>query len=289
MPANRIAKPEIRAFFDEPTNTVSYLVWDAATKQGAVIDPVLDYDFRSGKATFASADAILAEAKKLGVTHRAGAGNARACRSSLRRALYQAQDRRQDLHRRAHPRRAAHLPPGVQRHRRVGRGLRVRPPVQGRRALQDRRARRRGDLHARPHAGLHLLQDRRRGLCRRHHVHARLRHRARRFPRRRRARALPFDPAHPVAAGGDAAVHVPRLQGAGPRSIRLGDHGRRGARPQRARPRGRQRGRVRRRCGSRATQRSPRRCCCCPRSRSTSAPASFRRPRPTACTISRCR
>jgi len=66
MPAN--AKPEIRAFFDEPTNTVSYLVWDAATKAGAVIDPVLDYDFRSGKATFASSDAILAEAKKLGIT-----------------------------------------------------------------------------------------------------------------------------------------------------------------------------------------------------------------------------
>ena len=56
-------KPEIRAFFDEPTNTVSYLVWDAATMEGAVIDPVLDYDFRSGKATFASADAILADAK----------------------------------------------------------------------------------------------------------------------------------------------------------------------------------------------------------------------------------
>ena len=52
MPAK--AKPAIRAFFDEPTNTVSYLVWDAATMDGAVIDPVLDYDFRSGKATFAS-------------------------------------------------------------------------------------------------------------------------------------------------------------------------------------------------------------------------------------------
>jgi glyoxylase-like metal-dependent hydrolase (beta-lactamase superfamily II) len=62
-----IAKPEIRAFFDQPSNTVSYLVWDAATMDGAVIDPVLDYDFRSGKATFASAAAILAEAEKLGI------------------------------------------------------------------------------------------------------------------------------------------------------------------------------------------------------------------------------
>ena len=62
------AKPQIQAFFDEPTNTVSYLVWDAATMEGAVIDPVLDYDFRTGKASMASADNILAEARKLGVT-----------------------------------------------------------------------------------------------------------------------------------------------------------------------------------------------------------------------------
>ena len=61
------AKPEIQAFFDEPTNTVSYLVWDKATLDGAVIDPVLDYDFRSGKANVNSADIILAEADRLGV------------------------------------------------------------------------------------------------------------------------------------------------------------------------------------------------------------------------------
>ena len=61
------ARPEIRAFFDEPTNTVSYLVWDPATKEGAVIDPVLNFDHRSGKATVQSADAMLAEATKLDV------------------------------------------------------------------------------------------------------------------------------------------------------------------------------------------------------------------------------
>ena len=62
-----IDKPEIQAFFDEPTNTVSYLVWDAATKDGAVIDPVLNFDHRSGEATVKSAEAILAEAEKRGV------------------------------------------------------------------------------------------------------------------------------------------------------------------------------------------------------------------------------
>jgi glyoxylase-like metal-dependent hydrolase (beta-lactamase superfamily II) len=63
MPGN----PEIRGFFDEPTNTVSYLVWDAATKDGVVIDPVLNFDHRSGSATVKSADALLAEATTLGI------------------------------------------------------------------------------------------------------------------------------------------------------------------------------------------------------------------------------
>jgi glyoxylase-like metal-dependent hydrolase (beta-lactamase superfamily II) len=62
------ARPEIRAFFDEPTNMVSYLVWDPSTKEGAVIDPVLNFDHRSGDATVESADEMLAEAKKSGVT-----------------------------------------------------------------------------------------------------------------------------------------------------------------------------------------------------------------------------
>ena len=61
------SNPQIQAFFDEPTNNVSYLVWDPASMEGAVIDPVLDYDFRSGKASMTSADAILAQASKLGV------------------------------------------------------------------------------------------------------------------------------------------------------------------------------------------------------------------------------
>ncbi|HEY5279972.1 MAG TPA: MBL fold metallo-hydrolase, partial [Pseudolabrys sp.] len=59
------AKPEIKAFFDEPTNTVSYLVWDPATKDAAVVDPVLDFDHKSGEADVKAADAILAEAARL--------------------------------------------------------------------------------------------------------------------------------------------------------------------------------------------------------------------------------
>ena len=61
-------RAEIRAFFDEPTNTVSYLVWDPATKTGAIIDPVLDWDNRSGEADTAFADRLLAAAEAEGVT-----------------------------------------------------------------------------------------------------------------------------------------------------------------------------------------------------------------------------
>ena len=42
-------KPIVHAFFDEPTNTISYLVADPATGQAAVIDPVLDYDHSAGE------------------------------------------------------------------------------------------------------------------------------------------------------------------------------------------------------------------------------------------------
>ncbi|MXO65483.1 MBL fold metallo-hydrolase [Altericroceibacterium endophyticum] len=60
-------KPEIRAFFDETTNTVSYLVWDKGTQAGAVIDPVLDFDPASGQVDIRSAEAIIAAAAEEGV------------------------------------------------------------------------------------------------------------------------------------------------------------------------------------------------------------------------------
>ncbi len=58
--------PTIRAFFDEPTNTVSYIVVDPATKQAAVIDPVLDYDPNSGSVDVRSVEAILRTAEEQG-------------------------------------------------------------------------------------------------------------------------------------------------------------------------------------------------------------------------------
>ena len=46
----------VRAFFDEPTNTVTYVV--SAQDRAAIIDPVLDYQAASGRTATTSADAI---------------------------------------------------------------------------------------------------------------------------------------------------------------------------------------------------------------------------------------
>ena len=62
------AGPQITAFFDEPTNTVSYLVADPETRQAAVIDPVLDYDAASGAIDTRSAERILAAADEQGLS-----------------------------------------------------------------------------------------------------------------------------------------------------------------------------------------------------------------------------
>ena len=56
------AAPDITAYFDEATNSVSYLVADPATKAAAVIDPVLDFDLASGQVKTRSVERILEDA-----------------------------------------------------------------------------------------------------------------------------------------------------------------------------------------------------------------------------------
>jgi glyoxylase-like metal-dependent hydrolase (beta-lactamase superfamily II) len=51
--------PNIKAFFDETTNTISYVVWDSETNKCAVIDSVLDFDNSSGRIVYKSADEII--------------------------------------------------------------------------------------------------------------------------------------------------------------------------------------------------------------------------------------
>jgi glyoxylase-like metal-dependent hydrolase (beta-lactamase superfamily II) len=60
--------PKVRAFFHEPTFTVSYLIWEPASKRGAIIDSALDFDPKSGRTGTHSAQAILDVAAHEGVT-----------------------------------------------------------------------------------------------------------------------------------------------------------------------------------------------------------------------------
>ncbi len=52
-------KPEVEAFFDEATNTISYVVKDPETNACAVIDSVMDIDYAAGRITYDHADRII--------------------------------------------------------------------------------------------------------------------------------------------------------------------------------------------------------------------------------------
>jgi glyoxylase-like metal-dependent hydrolase (beta-lactamase superfamily II) len=52
-------KPEVTAFFDEPTNTVTYVVKDPLSKSCAIVDSVLDIDYAAGRISYDSADLVI--------------------------------------------------------------------------------------------------------------------------------------------------------------------------------------------------------------------------------------
>lgn len=53
-------KPEVTAFFDGQTNTVSYVVKDPGSNICAIVDSVMDIDYAAGRITYDSADKIIA-------------------------------------------------------------------------------------------------------------------------------------------------------------------------------------------------------------------------------------
>ena len=52
-------RPDITSFFDEATNTISYIVCDPNGSACAIIDSVLDFDFASGRTDTKSADKLI--------------------------------------------------------------------------------------------------------------------------------------------------------------------------------------------------------------------------------------
>ena len=60
-------RANVQAFFDRATSTATFLVSDPATKQAAIIDPVLDFEPKAARISTASADAVMAAARDQGL------------------------------------------------------------------------------------------------------------------------------------------------------------------------------------------------------------------------------
>jgi len=62
-----IKAPKVQSFFDEPTFTVTYVVWDEASSEAAIIDSLLDYDHHAGTTSKESADQVISFVKQHGL------------------------------------------------------------------------------------------------------------------------------------------------------------------------------------------------------------------------------
>lgn len=66
-PVDMSVKPEVEAFFDEATNTISYVVKDPSSNACAIIDSVMDIDYAAGRITYEHADALIAHVQANGL------------------------------------------------------------------------------------------------------------------------------------------------------------------------------------------------------------------------------
>ena len=66
-PIDMQVRPEVEAFFDPQTNTISYVVKDPASSSCAVVDSVMDIDYAAGRITYEHADEIIAYIEKHGL------------------------------------------------------------------------------------------------------------------------------------------------------------------------------------------------------------------------------
>ncbi len=64
-PVEMKVKPEVEAFFDDATNTISYIVKDPSSRACAIIDSVMDIDYAAGRITYDHADAMIARIEAL--------------------------------------------------------------------------------------------------------------------------------------------------------------------------------------------------------------------------------
>jgi len=66
-PVNMDIKPDVQAFFDDATNTISYIVKDPTSDACAIVDSVMDIDYAAGRITFDHADALIRQIETQGL------------------------------------------------------------------------------------------------------------------------------------------------------------------------------------------------------------------------------
>ena len=66
-PVNMNITPDVQAFFDDATNTISYIVKDPTSDACAIIDSVMDIDYAAGRITFDHADELIRQIETRGL------------------------------------------------------------------------------------------------------------------------------------------------------------------------------------------------------------------------------
>lgn len=66
-PVNIAVKPKVQAFFDEATNTITYIVKDPTSNSCAIVDSVMDIDYAAGRITFDHADELIRQIETQGL------------------------------------------------------------------------------------------------------------------------------------------------------------------------------------------------------------------------------
>lgn len=66
-PAQMTIAPQVQAFFDAATNTISYIVKDPASAACAIVDSVMDIDYAAGRITYDHADDMIAAIEAQGL------------------------------------------------------------------------------------------------------------------------------------------------------------------------------------------------------------------------------
>ena len=93
---------QIHSFLDKDTETFTHVLADKASQLCAVIDPVLDFDYKSGRTLTHSADQVIDFIHNHGLTVRYTYRNPRPRRPSVISPLYQSQTGRWDCDWQAH-------------------------------------------------------------------------------------------------------------------------------------------------------------------------------------------